>query len=48
MDLLVTNTTLSDEQASVFEGDLPHSLAGVIRSEEVRGRPLEGKGHLEF
>ena len=42
----MTNTTLSDEQASVCEGDLPHCLAGVVRGEEVRGRPLEGKGHL--
>ena len=42
----ISNTTFSDEQASVCEGDLPHGLAGVVRGEEVRGRPLEGKGHL--
>ena len=40
---LVPNSTLSDEQASVCEGDLPHGLAGVVRGEEVRGRPLEGR-----
>ena len=35
--------TFLDEQARICEGDLPHCLAGVVRGEEVRGRPLEGR-----